>query len=88
MITKIENCHLFGFNTIHSNKTNKDYYKINLCVEGNFCAFVVPKSKGEDLKKKKPFADVEKTHNPSSCKISLRLDFSERGVYTSLEDVE
>lgn len=79
---------LMGYSPLHSNKTNKDYYKINFVVEGNFTSFIVSKDVGENIVKQKIFANVASTHQPQNCKIDLQIDFGERGVFTSLLGVK
>lgn len=83
------NAYVMGFQNIHSNKNGKDYIKLNFCVDGNYCGFIVPKEKGEQIVKKcKQFETLAKTAVPQSSKLYLRLDLSERGAYVGFENLE
>ena len=66
---------LMGCSEIHSIKSNKDFVKINLIVEGEFCGFFTRKSDGDRIKTAKP---------PTRCVAVLDLKFTQKGVFCDL----
>lgn len=89
MIIETTNAYVMGYQNIHSNKNGKDYIKLNFCVDGNYCGFIVPKEKGEQIVKKcKQFETLLKTGVPQNCKLYLCLNLSERGAYVGFENLE
>ncbi len=75
---------LMGFTDIHSTRTNKDFVKINLIVEGEFVSYFTRKADGERIKTAKPFQELQKTHAPAQCVAELELKFSQRGTFVDL----
>lgn len=75
---------LMGHQDIHSNKSGKDFVKINLIVEGEFCGFFCRKSDGERIKTAKPFQELAKSHAPARCVAVLDLKFTQKGIFTDL----
>ena len=75
---------LMGSSDIHSAKTNKDFVKINLIVEGEFVSYFTRKVDGERIKTAKPFQELNKSHAPTKCVAELELKFSQRGTFVDL----
>lgn len=75
---------LMGSNDIHSAKSNKDFVKINLIIEGEFCGFFTRKSDGDRIKTAKAFAELAKTHAPTRCVAVLDLKFTQKGTFVDL----
>lgn len=78
---------LLGSNDIHSSKSGKDFVKINLIVEGEFCSFFTRKSDGDRIRTAKPFAELNKTRNPTRCVATLDVKFTQKGIFTDLVGV-
>ena len=76
---------VMGKQNIHSSKTNKDYTKISLVIDGNYTSFIVPAQKGEQIAKAKQFAELMKTHTPQPCEVALNVEVSERGQFVTLD---
>ena len=75
---------LMGSSDIHSAKSNKDFVKINLIIEGEFCGFFTRKSEGDRIKTAKPFAELAKTRAPVRCVAVLDLKFTQKGTFVDL----
>ena len=75
---------LLGTQDIHSAKSGKDFKKINLIIEGEFCGFFTRKQDGERISTTKPFAELAKTKNPQRCVATLDVKFTQRGIFTDL----
>ena len=75
---------LMGWSDIHSAKSNKDFVKINLIVEGEFCGFFTRKADGDRIKTAKAFAELQKTHAPTRCVAVMDVKFTQKGVYCDL----
>lgn len=78
---------LLGAQDIHSNKSGKDFVKFGFVLEGEFCSFFTPKKNGDEFKKSKPFADLQKTHNPTKCVVDLEIKFTDKGTYSDLRGI-
>lgn len=78
---------LMGSQDIHSAKSNKDFVKINLIVEGEFCGFFTRKQEGDRIRTAKPFVELNKTHNPTRCVATLDVKFTQKGVFVDLVGV-
>jgi hypothetical protein len=78
---------LMGAQDIHSNKSGKDFVKINLIVEGEFVGFFTRKSDGDKIKTAKPFQELAKTRSPVRCVAVMELKFTQKGVFTDLVGV-
>lgn len=76
-----------GSTQIHSNKTNKDFLKVNLIIEGEFVGFFMPANMGAKLMATKPFVENAKTKSPTKCVATLNLKFGQRGTFVDLENV-
>ena len=79
---------LMGSTDIHSAKSNKDFVKINLIIEGEFTGFFCRKADGERIKTSKPFAELNKTHAPTRCLATLDIKFTQKGVFTDLVAIQ
>lgn len=75
---------LMGSQDIHSAKSNKDFVKINLIVEGEFCGFFTRKQDGERIRTAKAFAELSKSHAPTRCVAVLDVKFTQKGVFCDL----
>lgn len=75
---------LLGYQDIHSAKSNKDFVKINLIVEGEFSGFFTRKSDGEKMKTTKPFVELNKNHAPTRCVAVFDVKFMQKGVFVDL----
>ena len=75
---------LMGSTDIHSAKSNKDFVKINLIVEGEFTGFFTRKADGDRIRTSKPFAELAKTHAPTKCVATLDVKFTQKGVFCDL----
>lgn len=75
---------LMGSTNIHSNKTGKDYVKINLIIEGEFVGFFQTATNGNKIRTSKAFQELEKTHVPTKCVAIVETKFTQRGVFTDL----
>lgn len=75
---------LMGSQDIHSAKSNKDFVKINLIVEGEFCGFFTRKQDGDRIRTAKAFAELNKSHVPTRCVAVLDVKFTQKGVYCDL----
>ena len=78
---------LMGSSDIHSAKSNKDFVKINLIIEGEFCGFFTRKSDGDKIKTAKPFAELHKTGAPTRCVAVLDLKFTQKGTFVDLVSI-
>ena len=78
---------LLGSQDIHSSKSNKDFVKINLIVEGEFCGFFTRKADGDRICTAKPFAELNKTKQPTRCVAVLDVKFTQKGVFCDLVGV-
>lgn len=78
---------LLGFQEIHSTKSNKDFVKINLIVEGEFCGFFTRKADGDRIRTAKPFTELNKTRQPTRCTAVLDVKFTQKGVFCDLVGV-
>lgn len=75
---------LMGSQEIHSAKSNKDFVKINLILEGEYCGFFTRKQDGDRIRTAKAFAELNKTHAPIKCVALLDVKFTQKGVYCDL----
>lgn len=75
---------LMGAQPIHSNKSNKDFIKINLILEGEFVGFFTRKSDGDRICTAKPFQELAKSKAPTRCVAVLDLKFTQRGTFVDL----
>lgn len=75
---------VMGTTEIHSNKTGKDYTKINLVLEGEFVGFFLPAEKGRKIAAAKPVVECIKSGSPKPCKVTLETKFTQRGIFTDL----
>lgn len=78
---------LLGAQDIHSNKSGKDFVKFNLVVEGEFCSFFTRKADGDKFKTAKAYTELQKTHNPAKCVVTLEIKFTEKGTYCDLRGI-
>lgn len=78
---------LLGSQEIHSTKSNKDFVKINLIVEGEFCGFFTRKADGDRIRTAKPFTELNKTKQPTRCVAVLDVKFTQKGVFCDLVGV-
>ena len=76
--------YVMGTTEIHSNKTGKDYTKVNLILEGEFVGFFLPAEKGRKIAAAKPVVEFLKSGSPKSCKVTLETKFTQRGIFTDL----
>lgn len=79
---------LMGSNDIHSSKTNKDFVKINLIIEGEYVSYFTRKEDGNRIRTAKPFQELAKTHAPTRCIAELDLKFSQRGTFVDLVGIK
>lgn len=77
-----------GYQPIHSNKTNKDYYKLSMVIDGGFASFIVPAKKGADIiaGAGSAVSAFEKTHQPVKVNALLNIDFTDRGNFIGIEE--
>ena len=76
--------YVMGTTEVHSNKTGKDYTKVNLVLEGEFVGFFLPAEKGRRIAASKPVVECIKSGSPKSCKVILETKFTQRGIFTDL----
>lgn len=79
---------LLGSNDIHSNKSNKDFVKINLIVEGEFVGFFTRKADGDRIRTAKPFVELNKIRQPVRCVATLEVKFGQKGVFVDLVEIK
>ena len=75
---------LLGSNDIHSAKSNKDFVKINLIVEGEFVGFFTRKNDGDRIRAAKPFQELAKQRQPVRCVATLDIKFGQKGTFVDL----
>lgn len=75
---------LMGAQDIHSNKSGKDFVKINLIVEGEFVGFFTRKTDGEKIKTAKAFKELAVSRSPVRCVAVMDIKFTQKGVFTDL----
>ena len=75
---------LMGSQNIHSNKSGKDFVKINLIIEGEFVGFFTRKQDGDKIRTAKAFQDFEKTKAPVKCVAVLDVKFTQKGFFVDL----
>lgn len=79
---------ILGAESIHSNKTGKDFVKFSFVIEGAFCSFFTRAQEGNEILKAKPFADFNKSHAPTRCVAVLSLKFGDKGTFVDLKGVQ
>lgn len=78
---------LLGSQDIHSAKSNKDFVKINLILEGQFFGFFTRKTDGDRIRTAKPFTELNKTGQPTRCTAVMEVKFTQKGVFCDLVGV-
>lgn len=80
---------LLGTTDIHSNKSGKDFVKVNMILEGEFVGFFTRKTDGDRIKTAKPFQELKRNNNnPTRCVATLDLKFGVKGTFVDLVSVD
>lgn len=78
---------ILGATEIHSNKSGRDFIKVNLIIEGEFVGFFTTKDKGVKMLTSKPFQEFTKSNVPTRCVAKLKVKFTPKGTYVDLEGI-
>lgn len=82
------NATLFSADTFHSNKTNKDYHRVGLIVEGQACTMFVNDADWPSFVAQPFFNAVCAAHKPIEVIAVLEFRFTDKGVNVTLRGVQ
>lgn len=81
------NASLYNVESFHSNKTNKDYHRCGLLIEGVPAQMFIDEKPYNELVKQPFFNAVAVEHNPTPVVVKLEIRFTEKGCTAYLRSV-
>lgn len=79
---------VFNADSFHSNKTNQDYHRMGLLLEGAATNFFVSDKVWAEVVKQPWFNSVCASHEPTSVEVDLEIKFDEKGAKVYLNGVK
>lgn len=77
----------FNADSFHSNKTNQDYHRIGLLLEGAATSFFVGDKLWAEVVKQPWFNAVSVSHTPANVEVQLDVKFDEKGAKVYLNGI-
>lgn len=79
---------LYAADTFHSNKTNKDYHRCGLLIEGAATTMFLDDRPYAELVKLPFFNAVCASHVPAEVVAKLEIRFTDKGAQTYLREIK
>ena len=77
----------FNADSFHSNKTNQDYHRVGLLIEGVATNFFVGDKAWGEFMKQPCFNAICASHEPTPVDMDLELKFDDKGCKTYLNAI-
>lgn len=78
---------IFSAESFHSNKTNQDYHRVGLLLEGSASNMFVGDKQWAEIVKQPWFNSVCASHEPTKVEVELELKFDDKGAKVYLDSI-
>lgn len=78
---------IYSAESFHSNKTNKDYHRVGLLIEGVATTLFLDNKPWAELVKKPYFNALSVSHKTQEVNAKLEVKFTEKGAQVYLREI-